>query len=207
MSLTWCLHLLQRVTNSNAHHHSCGLPAPGAPGPLSASFLPASSPFPFLEQLCIILFPLAQRSQLPLLIQCQQLVREQCQIKQMCVGLSGTCHQAPRPALSQPRLSLNWLKAEHCLSGGAAGPEPRRGQTPLSSHLPCLPPPLAILFLSLRATAPPLLYSSSFILFFFLLGNSSLLIKLWSLLRILLETKGKTLAFKTGFKVEILLDS
>lgn len=57
-ALTQCLHLLQRVISSNAHHHSCGLPAPACPGPLSASFLPASPLFPFLEQLCIIPSPL-----------------------------------------------------------------------------------------------------------------------------------------------------
>lgn len=57
-SLTQGRHLLLGMITASGHHHSCGFSAPACPRPLSASFLPASSPVLLLEQLCIIPSPL-----------------------------------------------------------------------------------------------------------------------------------------------------
>ena len=45
------------MTNSSAHHHSCGLPAPACPQAPPSLIPPASSHSPFLEQRCIIRSP------------------------------------------------------------------------------------------------------------------------------------------------------
>lgn len=65
------------------------------PAPASLSLIPPGLlPFPLsgttVHNPLSPYFPLPQDSHLPLLVLCQQLVSEQCQIKQMCVVLAGT---------------------------------------------------------------------------------------------------------------------
>ena len=128
--LTQSLHLLRRVTNSSAHHHSCGLPAPACPQAPLSLIPPGLLPFPLsgttVHNLISPSSPLPQHSHLPFLIQCQQLVSEQSQIKQMCVGLAGTWQRAPCPAPS-PIRALSQLVGVWVPSFQDPPPPPQQG--------------------------------------------------------------------------------
>lgn len=215
--LTQRLHLLQAVTNSSAHHHSCGLPAPACPQAPPSLIPPSLLPFPLsgttVHNPISPSSPLPQHSHLPFLIQCQQLVSEQSQIKQMCVGLAGTWQRAPCPAPS-PIRALSQLVGVWVPPFQDPYLHPSRAWVRKCSDAFAFWPFLCLfscnpLFLSLTAAFLPLLYCLSFVLFF-ILKNSASLIKLMRLLRITLEKKKKkatTPSFKTGFKVQILKDS
>ena len=157
---------------------------------------------------------LPQHSHLPFLIQCQQLVSEQSQIKQMCVGLAGTWQRAPCPAPSSIR-ALSQLGRVWVPSFQDPPPPPQQG---LSQEV--------FRCLRLLTLLVSLLLQSSFFFSYRNIPSPSLLLvfcsifyfKKFCLINQTRETskdcvkkkkkkKATTPSFKTGFKVQILKDS
>lgn len=142
-ALTQCLHLLQGASRPVPINTAVGfLPLP-APGPLSASFIPASSLSPFLEQLCIIPSPLPSPPPAlpPAPFDSVPAAGEWAVPSQTDVcGID----QHVLPGLVQPcagpGLSLNWSKAGHPHSGTLQSLEQRGHHMPLPSD-PLSPSP------------------------------------------------------------------